>query len=133
MIYKNVHSRVKKLHKLNLIQAVEKESDHAAKYYRLSIGGLYNLIYKRRKSFLRLFKRMLENHGDNIIFNTFLYPYFNRATMMESTLSLISFSKVCSYLYDCCDVTETELDSIKSANPFLLQEEASFCLGSSSG
>jgi predicted transcriptional regulator len=51
--YKNVNKPVRQLHELGLIEKVQKESiqkgsKHKAIPYRLSTGGIYNLIHKQR-------------------------------------------------------------------------------------
>ncbi|HET7390103.1 MAG TPA: hypothetical protein VFJ51_04705 [Nitrososphaeraceae archaeon] len=78
MVYKNVYKRVIRLRDLNLIEKVEKESRHEAIYYRLSTGGIYNLIHKQRRLFVKLLKKVLQNYEDNITFKTLLYPYLEK-------------------------------------------------------
>jgi hypothetical protein len=111
MAYKNVHRRIKKLHSLHLIEAIEGETKHSAIYYRLSTGGLYYLIYKHRRFLIRALKKILQNYADNIIFNTLLYPYIERDTILQMTLANI-ISKICKYLHDCCEQTESAIESI---------------------
>jgi hypothetical protein len=118
MDYKNVHTRVKRLDDLDLIEKVEKknikkESNHGAIYYRLSAGGIYNLIHKQRRLFVKILKKVLQNYEDNIIFKTLLYPYLEKDTILNIYDTRL-LSKVCGYLYDCCEVTETALDSINN-------------------
>jgi hypothetical protein len=95
-----------------LIEKVQKESKHKAIPYRLSIGGIYNLIHKQR-FFVKLFKKVLQNYEDNIIFKTLLYPYLERNTIFQIYDTRL-LSVVCGYLYDCCEATETALDSINN-------------------
>jgi hypothetical protein len=122
-----MYARLNRLYNLNLIERVKRESPCAAKYYRLSIGGVYNLIFKRRQSFLKVIKRLFQNYSHNIIFTSFLYPHFAGDTVVRCTLSSTTLQIICSYVYDCCELTERELDSIKQKpRPSLTRQEAAF-------
>jgi hypothetical protein len=85
MAYKNVHKRIQRLEALKLIQKVKvKESQHGAKFYQLSEAGLYHLFLNfSRPSFVLRFPTILENYGELAFFNVFLYPYFERKTLMS--------------------------------------------------
>ena len=111
--YKDVHKRIKRLDKLGLIEKVpndkirtERESIHAPIFYRLTLGGLFNLLYKNREVMFTDDKnKIFLHHGDNIIFNTFVYPYFE-----QSTLTGIKGSFLPELIFDCvskcCNVTD---------------------------
>ena len=106
---------------------VKRESPRAAKYYRLSTGGVYSLIFKRKQSFLRVIKSLFQNYSHNIIFTSFIYPHFARDSVVICSLSSTTLQIICSYLYDCCELTERELDSIKQKpRPSLTCQEAAF-------
>jgi hypothetical protein len=122
MVYKNVHTRVIRLYELNLIENVEKESERGAKYYRLSTGGIYNLIRKQRRLFIKIIKNVLQNYEDNIIFKMLLYPYLEKNTILHIYDTRL-LSKICGYLYDCCEATEIALDSINNIDGRYISEE----------
>ena len=111
MAYKNVFRRVQRLHSLNLIEKVKKiESQHAAIYYRLTTGGIFYLLYKRQyKPVSETLKKFFKNYSDNIIFKTFVYPYFEHRTILQ--LNVFYTQQISDYLYHCCKFTEhDELD-----------------------
>jgi hypothetical protein len=110
-IYKNVHKRIKRFYELKLIEKEGKESEHGAIYYRLSTGGIYYLIHNKSRDFITLLKNVLQNHGDNIIFKTFLDPYIKRGTLLQIR-STSRISNICSYLRECCEAIERALESI---------------------
>jgi hypothetical protein len=122
IVYKNVHTRVIRLYELNLIENVEKESERGAKYYRLSTGGIYNLIRKQRRLFIKIIKNVLQNYEDNIIFKMLLYPYLEKNTILHIYDTRL-LSKICGYLYDCCEATEIALDSINNIDGGYISEE----------
>jgi hypothetical protein len=85
MAYKNVHKRIQRLESLQLIEKVEiTESEHGAKYYRLTEAGIYELFANfRRDSLTIAFPKILENYGNLAFFDTFLYPYFAQESLMS--------------------------------------------------
>lgn len=85
MAYKNVHKRIQRLEALQLIQKVKvKETQHGAKFYQLSEAGIYHLFLNfSRPSFVLRFPTILENYGEFTFFDVFLYPYFERKTLMS--------------------------------------------------
>src|SRR5919198_12726 len=119
MAYKDVHKRIKRLDSLQLIEKVSKEeihtpweSIHAPIYYRLTTGGIFNLLYKN-KSFM-IYKgraKIFQNYANNIIFKTFLYPYFAQATLIKIKSSYL-FTEIFGYLLKCCEFTNALLEEI---------------------
>jgi hypothetical protein len=118
MAYKNVNKRVQKLRSLNLIKEVKMQSEHGAIYYRLTTGGIFNLLYKYKfRSVMWLYKdEFFQNYGDNIIFKTLVYPYFDRETILKS-YDYISIFELFSYLIRCCEITDNALTSLKTGEP----------------
>jgi hypothetical protein len=115
MIYKNVHNRIKRFYELKLIEKEEKESKHGAIYYRLSTGGIYYLIHNMSREFFGLLKNVLQNHSDSIIFKIFLDPYMERDTILQIK-STSRISRICYYLYQCCEATERAIESINRSS-----------------
>ena len=83
MNYKNVHTRIKKLEKLNLIEKTPGRFSRGAIQYQLTTQGLFYQVSKRPEHELELLslKELIENYGDNIIFKTLLFPYFEIKTL----------------------------------------------------
>lgn len=94
MAYKNVHKIVKQLHSLKLIEVVgketikkERESIHNPKYYRLTTGGIFSLIYNHQFSLvssgMQNIKKFFQNYSENILFRTILYSYFEEQSLEQ--------------------------------------------------
>lgn len=98
--YKNVHQKVHKLLSLGLIQDVGTGYVlHGAKYYQISLNGWINLILKSEDF---LFHEAIRQYYDkNIIFKTFIYPYFE----LETILFFLNHLEVNTYLRNCCQTT----------------------------
>jgi hypothetical protein len=122
MAYKNVHKIVKHLHSLNLIEIVgrksigkERESIHNPKYYRLTTGGIFSLIYNDQFSLqfpgMEKIKNLFQNYSENIIFRTILYPYFEEQSLSLMDSSMI-IEEILDYLNKCCAITNTFIESI---------------------
>jgi hypothetical protein len=55
----------------------------------------------------------LDNYGNNILFESFLYPYIKRETVAHLTeIKLVS--AVCLFLYECCKEIERAVESINT-------------------
>jgi hypothetical protein len=121
--YKNVLRPIKQLQSLNLIELVGeesikdklKESLHNPKYYRLTTGGIFNLIYNGQISLqfpgIEKVKKLFQNYGENIIFRTILFPYFEEQSLSLIDSSII-FDEILDYLNKCCAITNTFIESI---------------------
>ena len=121
--YKNVHKKIRKLLLLQLIEEQEVyEPKHGAIYYRLSEYGIYYLFLKNldgilfdqlalKKSQIIVFNapNFLKYYSTNALFETFLYPYFDKGTIL-SINSPNFIIKIFRYLHDCCK----EIDNMLS-------------------
>jgi hypothetical protein len=135
MAYKNVHTYVRQLHSLKLIDIVDKklintldESIHHPIYYRLTTGGIFHLISKTNifvffsdsKKANTAIETLFQNYSDNIIFKTLLYPYFQKETLSKINNEEI-IAEIINYLKKCCSLTEKITRLIKNIPyPFLL-------------
>jgi hypothetical protein len=121
--YKNIHKRVKRLESLGLIELVEMEGvQHGAKYYQVSEEGLFRLFFQHALldlTFLVNLPTIVEIHGNNSIFETFLYPFLGKETIMATKVEVTESDGSCvngvaanynfglinmtlEYLRDCC-------------------------------
>jgi hypothetical protein len=99
--YKNVHSKIQKLFAGGLIEEVEGKYLHGAIFYRISPDGWFNLILRGEFDYPTIYRgAATKYYSDNIIFKTFVYPYFEK-----KTINLFSDSTIAMYLYDCCKTT----------------------------
>ena len=114
MAYKNVLKRVKRLLSLQLIERVEvNKSKHGAKYYKLTQHGIFQIV--AMQGYLQIDTEKLHlflfNHSDDLLFETFLFKYFEQQTIMGlSGLNLKHL--VFEYLHKCCIDILTTLDSL---------------------
>lgn len=117
--YKDVHKRIRRLDLLGLIERVPKEqistkreSIHSPIFYRLTLGGIFNLLYKNMDvMFTENKNEIFQHHGNNIIFNTFLYPYFEQSTLIGIKGSFLP-EVIFSYLSKCCKITDEIIRSL---------------------
>ena len=59
------------------------------------------------------YKGIFENYGDNILFDSILYPYLKRDTVIHLT-EIKMVSAVCLFLYECCKAIEHAIESINT-------------------
>jgi hypothetical protein len=117
--HENIRRKVKRLYLLNLIENTSEVSKprelmHSAVYYKLTTGGIFYLIYKA--ALMQTLptgskRRFIQYHGDNIIFKTFLYPYFEKETLLEIK-GTTPFYEISRYLQKCCSATDNVLASL---------------------
>ena len=110
--YKNVHTRIKRLEKLKLIQKSPGKFARGAIKYKLTTQGLFHLLsqfiaYKLGVSWSDLW----EYYADDIIVRTLILPYFEINTMKKAQHNLSS--SVLSYLRNCYLVTLDGCEYIK--------------------
>lgn len=103
--YKNVHKKVKRFRKDELIIRTKTlDRKHGSIFYRLTSMGiiavLYHLYGKEafRSQLREIIAGILINHGNDDFFNFFIYPFFDRATLMkiESDMIVEFFLNYCS-------------------------------------
>jgi hypothetical protein len=121
--YKKIRRHIKKLSAKKLVAIVQtKTSQHKAKYWKLSIGGIYYLILTKRMLPDKITKGILRNYGDNILLQFSLYPYINHSTLLQITNTAL-LSKVSLFLYECCKEIEDALGLINNKRSRYLVEE----------
>jgi hypothetical protein len=77
------------IEELQLIERVEtKDAEHGAKYYRLTEAGIYRLFLSTPTyTGSYLLTPALKNYGNLAFFKTFLYPYFERESLMSLSIA----------------------------------------------
>ena len=111
MAYKNVHRRIRYLFELNLIEEIKKDGGfkHGAINYKLTTRGLVYLFSELGFNAPSSSKIVL-SYMDNILFTTFLDPYFERRTIRSATYSLSRLIE--NYLNECSQMTRYALESM---------------------
>jgi len=128
-VYKNVHGKVQKLKTSNLIEEVDQKSRYNEKY-KLTDDGIYQLFLKRLYGILAdqlSIKKgqtavshvasFLKHYGDNLLFELFLYPYFETQTISNDNFDLVV--KLFRYLHDCCVRLDLSIN-VGAKVPFLI-------------
>jgi hypothetical protein len=112
--YKNVHRRIKKLFNSKLIEEVIIHGGfkHGAINYKLTTRGL--VYYFAELEGLKFFELDAPNirsisltHSQDILFSTFLYPYFEKTTIISATYSLVKLIE--NYVEEICQITRHAL------------------------
>jgi DNA-binding PadR family transcriptional regulator len=117
--YKNTYKRIKRLESLGFIEQLKaeevKEEDrrHGARYYRISETGIFQL-FLRIDILFTLFD-ILQNNENSLIFQSLLYPYFEKETfnvlnkrkvtidnLYDSFVEKWIIIDVYTYLRNCC-------------------------------
>lgn len=94
-----VERSINRLEEKGLIGSDDKKVSRKGK--KLLLGGIYYLISDHGMQLDLLFKAILTNYGENILFQLFLYPYLDKSTILAiQDYSLLS--RIYSYLYECC-------------------------------
>ena len=127
MAYKNVNKRVHHLESLNVVENTEANRDsvnkHNAKYYRLTEYGIYQLFLKklnglhiRQLDTIKFNKPLssntlifFRNYHDCLLFESILYPYFEKDTLFAIGNYLLWDLYNC--LADCCYRIKENLDN----------------------
>lgn len=132
--YKAVNSRVHKMRSLNLIEEAKlnKKGRHNEKYYRLTDDGIYQLFKNRVRGILvdqssvtrgqtpvSNVGMFLKNYSSNLLFELFLYPYFEKQTISIDNFDLIE--KSFRYLNECCMRVDIIM-RIGRVTPILIQQ-----------
>ncbi|PWU82147.1 MAG: hypothetical protein DLM72_03320 [Candidatus Nitrosopolaris wilkensis] len=111
--YKNVHQKVHRVLSLGLLEETRGPySVHAAKFYRLSLNGWINLIAEGTLTPDYIYEPAIKRYyNTNIIFRTFLYPFFEL-----ETLTSLESTDVGTYLENCCETTIRGINVLKITN-----------------
>lgn len=116
MAYKNVHTRIKRLQELQLIERVKGNFKRKAIKYRLTSRGLFQRLLISPSldwSFLNRYK-------DDIIIQTILFQYFEVETIRElssldvALLITSSVGLLVDYLRKCCEIILKKLERFRS-------------------
>lgn len=109
--YKNIHKKIQKFLLLKLIKKTSKRDlKHASIYYELSDTGVFYILLNIHKNISKfedkqlneIFTGMIHNHGDNDFFFVFIYPYFNKSTILNIR-SKITIEDILNYCSLCCN------------------------------
>jgi hypothetical protein len=118
--YKNLRRTIRKLESLDLIEETPgtkvELKRHNEKFFKLRDEGIYVLFLKRVHGVLSnqiLLKRgeppvsyvynFLNNYNDNFLFELFLYPYFEKRTILiHNNFKLNLIVRLFNYLNECC-------------------------------
>lgn len=125
MEYKNVYKRVKRLQELNLIEEAEdagnnNKSKRGSIYYKLTSFGLFYVIAELVQDLSVNLREILGRYGDSIIFESLLYPYFEKDTLMHASTRL--YFAIIQYLQECCYTTLKMCDSIQAGARTIAEE-----------
>jgi len=122
--YKDVHKRIQRLYSLELIERVPEDQIHGERtlhnpiFYRLTIGGLFNLLYENGDvMFTEDKKKIFLYHGDNIIFNTFIYPYIEQSTLIGIKGSFLP-EIIFDYISKCCGIIDEIIEGLAGDGGF---------------
>ena len=122
LAYKYVHKRIKALKEFGLLKVDEettKYSIHKPIYYGLTEFGVYYLARNGKLPLAKyttitdLFKKLLRNYGDNILFKAVLYPYFKNETILNIYSSIYLYY-IWLYLNNCCLRLENAIETEKN-------------------
>jgi DNA-binding MarR family transcriptional regulator len=110
--YKNVHTRIKRLEDLKLIQKSQGRFARRAIKYKLTTQGLFHLLSQYIAYKLGIFWNDLwKYYADDIIVRTLILPYFEIDTMKNAQRNLSS--SVLSYLRNCYFISMDGCEYIK--------------------
>ena len=101
--YENVYKKVQNLLSLNLIEKLPKTLDnigHGAIYYKITSLGIFYLMENMHKYHFGNFE-IIKHHGDDPFFRIFLYPYFEKETLITLKFDHIK-DEMYNYLNSCC-------------------------------
>jgi predicted transcriptional regulator len=113
MAYKNVHTRIKRLEKLNLIEKAGKAKYGAINYQLTTQGILYQVSQFVNIDESLSWSDFLPYYSNNIIFETLVLPYFEEDTIKHAGVML--YFAIVLYLGDCYQITLDAADRIRKA------------------
>ena len=83
-------------------------SIHKAIFYRLTLGGVFNLILYRVAESIEPSTALFRYHDNSIIVKTFLYPFFKKSALTRIKGGFLSRS-IFTYLARCCEIIDCTL------------------------
>jgi hypothetical protein len=117
---KDVRKNTRNLLSLGLIKVVRVEQKVKRKpptiYYRLTTGGIFNLLSNQSDWNMEQMKNLFENYSDNIIFETFVYPYLKQETILQFNFAE-PMEDLINYLKRICGLT-SDADLKRLSEPF---------------
>lgn len=120
---RKVRRCVSRLSDKGLIDGDEKEKVFCLtrqKGKKLSTGGIFYLFLNIRMMLDRIFKTILNNYGENILFQIFLYPYLDKNTLLAIQDSNL-LSRIYLHLNQCC-IEIDNISYISGKNTYTTQE-----------
>jgi hypothetical protein len=117
MNYRNVHTRLKRLKQLGLIEIdtnIIKVKRNAIKY-RITSRGVFQLMLSNY-----FIPSIMNKYSDNLIMKTLVYEYFEPLTI-KKFITLPRFRALNDYLRECCEAILKRLEQLREPNPLLYQ------------
>lgn len=112
--YRSIRRYINDLSQKGFIERSQKEAiKRRAKACRLTISGVYHLILRLRMTPWDVYKGILKNYDNDILFQQFVYPYIKQDTLLQMTDARLVL-RVSSFLYECCREIERAVDSINT-------------------
>jgi DNA-binding MarR family transcriptional regulator len=112
MAYKNVHTRIKRLEDLKLIDKAPGKFARGAIRYKLTTQGLFYLVSQFIENKFSIFwDELWEYYPDNIVLRTLVLPYFEIETLRNAKFNLSS--SMLTYLRNCYQITLDGCDYIR--------------------
>ncbi len=115
--YKKIRRKIEDLQKLLFIEKLPDKKTKVGNFekvhsvpFRLSLCGIFYIImnYILYRDVWYVLKYLLKNYSDNILFQYFLYPYFDKSTLKESIL----YPVIIDYLKEVCPLIKYHLSGI---------------------
>lgn len=107
--YKNIHKRVKRLEKLNLIQPTNEKYDRGAKHYKITPYGLTSLLCTYRPDD----PDYIHSNKKNIVISSLLLEYFEDDTIDSiGTLKDNNTDEIAEYLMLNCNLIKKSCSHI---------------------
>jgi hypothetical protein len=113
MAYKNVHTRIKRLEELKLIEKAGEAKYGAINYQLTTQGILYQVSRFVNIDESLSWSDFLRYYSNNVIFETLILPYFEKDTIIHAGVKL--YFAIVLYLGDCYQITLDAADRIRKA------------------
>lgn len=113
MAYKNVHTRIKRLEELKLIEKAGEAKYGAINYQLTTQGILYQVSRFVNIDGSLSWSDFLHYYSNNVTFETLILPYFEKDTIIHAGVQL--YFAIVLYLGDCYQITLDAADRIRKA------------------